>query len=103
MAGFLDVPDWFMPLARRVLYAWVRTTVFPGQTRFSLEGLGMMVPFVKSTCDTEITRVRGVIARVNDATSSSDDVAGTASSICFSVMPRRFASSCQQHRPPICS
>ena len=31
MAGFLDVPDWFMPLARRVLYAWVRTTVFPGQ------------------------------------------------------------------------
>jgi glycerol-3-phosphate O-acyltransferase len=26
--GF-KVSDWFIPLARRLLYAWVRTTVFP--------------------------------------------------------------------------
>ena len=26
-----DVSGWFIPLARRVLYAWVRTTVFPEQ------------------------------------------------------------------------
>ena len=30
MAGFLRVPGWALPLARRLLYMWVRTTVFPG-------------------------------------------------------------------------
>ncbi len=29
MAGFLQVPGWVLPLARRLLYFWVRTTVFP--------------------------------------------------------------------------
>ena len=29
VAGLLDISGWFIPLARRVLYAWVRTTVFP--------------------------------------------------------------------------
>ena len=28
---FFDVSGWFIPLARRLLYAWVRTTVFPEQ------------------------------------------------------------------------
>jgi glycerol-3-phosphate O-acyltransferase len=32
MAGFFEVPGWALPLARRVLYFWVRTTVFPGRT-----------------------------------------------------------------------
>jgi glycerol-3-phosphate O-acyltransferase len=26
-----DISGWFIPLARRLLYAWVRTTVFPEQ------------------------------------------------------------------------
>jgi len=29
MAGFLQVPGWALPLLRRLLYGWVRTTVFP--------------------------------------------------------------------------
>ncbi len=29
MASAFKVADWFVPLARRLLYAWVRTTVFP--------------------------------------------------------------------------
>ncbi|MFZ4536044.1 hypothetical protein [Propionivibrio sp.] len=29
MTGFFDVPGWALPLARRVLYFWLRTTVFP--------------------------------------------------------------------------
>lgn len=29
MAGFFSFPGWAIPLARRALYAWVRTTVFP--------------------------------------------------------------------------
>ncbi len=29
MAGFLEMPGWALPLARRMLYFWVRTTVFP--------------------------------------------------------------------------
>lgn len=29
MSGFFEIPGWFLPLARRVLYCWVRTTVFP--------------------------------------------------------------------------
>ncbi len=29
MSGFLEVPGWALQLARRVLYCWVRTTVFP--------------------------------------------------------------------------
>ncbi|WP_300456304.1 glycerol-3-phosphate 1-O-acyltransferase PlsB [Accumulibacter sp.] len=29
MAGFLAVSNWFIPLARRLLFLWVRTTVFP--------------------------------------------------------------------------
>lgn len=29
MTGFFDLPGWALPLARRVLYFWVRTTVFP--------------------------------------------------------------------------
>ncbi len=29
MTGFFDAPGWVLPLARRVLYFWVRTTVFP--------------------------------------------------------------------------
>lgn len=29
MADFFKVSDWFIPLARRLLYLWVRTTVFP--------------------------------------------------------------------------
>ena len=29
MTGFFDLPGWALPLARRVLYLWVRTTVFP--------------------------------------------------------------------------
>ncbi|MFT3848922.1 MAG: glycerol-3-phosphate 1-O-acyltransferase PlsB [Propionivibrio sp.] len=29
MTGFFDLPGWALPLARRVLYYWVRTTVFP--------------------------------------------------------------------------
>ena len=33
MTGFFDVPGWVLPLARRVLYFWVRTTVFPEQAR----------------------------------------------------------------------
>ncbi len=33
MAGFFDAPTWFLPLARRVLYLWVRTTVFPKDPR----------------------------------------------------------------------
>lgn len=31
MTGFLGLPGWALPLARRVLYSWVRTTVFPAQ------------------------------------------------------------------------
>ena len=31
MSGFFDMPGWVLPLARRVLYFWVRTTVFPEQ------------------------------------------------------------------------
>lgn len=37
MTGFFDVPGWALPLARRVLYFWVRTTVFPAR----LEELGL--------------------------------------------------------------
>ncbi|MEI7430943.1 MAG: glycerol-3-phosphate 1-O-acyltransferase PlsB [Betaproteobacteria bacterium] len=29
MAGFFELPGWVVPLARRVLYFWVRTSVFP--------------------------------------------------------------------------
>lgn len=29
MSGFFDLPGWALPMARRVLYSWVRTTVFP--------------------------------------------------------------------------
>ena len=29
MSGFFEIPGWVLPLARRVLYCWVRTTVFP--------------------------------------------------------------------------
>jgi glycerol-3-phosphate O-acyltransferase len=29
MAGFFELPGWALPLARRILYFWVRTTVFP--------------------------------------------------------------------------
>lgn len=29
MAGFFDLPGWALPLARRILYFWVRPTVFP--------------------------------------------------------------------------
>ena len=29
MSGFLEIPGWALQLARRVLYCWVRTTVFP--------------------------------------------------------------------------
>jgi len=29
MAGFFDLPGWAIPLARRALHFWVRTTVFP--------------------------------------------------------------------------
>lgn len=29
MTGFFDLPGWALPLARRALYFWVRTTVFP--------------------------------------------------------------------------
>ena len=29
MTGFFDLPGWALPLARRVLYFWVRPTVFP--------------------------------------------------------------------------
>ena len=29
MRGIFSVPGWAMPLVRRILYAWVRTTVFP--------------------------------------------------------------------------
>jgi glycerol-3-phosphate O-acyltransferase len=29
VADFFKVSDWFIPLARRLLYLWVRTTVFP--------------------------------------------------------------------------
>ena len=29
MSGFFEMPGWALPLARRVLYCWVRTTVFP--------------------------------------------------------------------------
>ena len=31
MSGFLEMPGWALQLARRVLYCWVRTTVFPEQ------------------------------------------------------------------------
>ena len=31
MSGFFDVPGWVLPLARRALYFWVRTTLFPEQ------------------------------------------------------------------------
>lgn len=31
MTGFFAMPGWALPLARRVLYFWVRTTVFPEQ------------------------------------------------------------------------
>ena len=33
MAGFFDVPGWALPLARRVLFYWVRTTVFPERSQ----------------------------------------------------------------------
>ena len=33
MTGFFDLPGWALPLARRVLYFWVRTTVFPEPPR----------------------------------------------------------------------
>ena len=29
MSGFFEVPGWALPLARRVLFFWLRTTVFP--------------------------------------------------------------------------
>ena len=29
MSGFFEMPGWSLPMARRVLYFWVRTTVFP--------------------------------------------------------------------------
>jgi len=29
MSGFFEMPGWALPMARRVLYFWVRTTVFP--------------------------------------------------------------------------
>jgi len=29
MSGFFEMPGWALPMARRVLYCWVRTTVFP--------------------------------------------------------------------------
>ncbi len=31
MAGLFDSSGWLLPLARRLLYTWVRTTVFPAQ------------------------------------------------------------------------
>ena len=37
MSSFFDVPGWALPLARRILYFWVRTTVFPEQ----LQELGL--------------------------------------------------------------
>ena len=37
MAEFFKVSDWFIPLARRLLYLWVRTTVFPA----SVQELGL--------------------------------------------------------------
>jgi glycerol-3-phosphate O-acyltransferase len=33
MAGFFEVPGWALPLARRLLYFWVRTVVFPEHPR----------------------------------------------------------------------
>jgi glycerol-3-phosphate O-acyltransferase len=33
MTGFFDLPGWVLPLARRVLYFWVRTKVFPEQAK----------------------------------------------------------------------
>lgn len=33
MTGFLEMPGWARPLARRLLYVWLRTTVFPDQPR----------------------------------------------------------------------
>jgi glycerol-3-phosphate O-acyltransferase len=33
MIGFFEMPGWALPLARRALYFWVRTTVFPEQPR----------------------------------------------------------------------
>ena len=38
MTGFFDMPGWVLPLARRVLYFWVRTSVFPEQPK---EALGL--------------------------------------------------------------
>ena len=37
MRGFFSVPGWVLPFVRRVLYFWVRTTVFPER----LEDLGL--------------------------------------------------------------
>lgn len=37
MTGFFDLPGWAVPIARRVLYFWVRTSVFPER----LEELGL--------------------------------------------------------------
>ena len=37
MSGFFSIPGWAMPLVRRLLYTWVRTTVFPER----LEDLGL--------------------------------------------------------------
>ena len=37
MSGFFAVPGWALPLVRRVLYFWVRTTVFPER----LDDLGL--------------------------------------------------------------
>ena len=33
MTGFLALPGWALPMARRVLYSWVRTTVFPDNSQ----------------------------------------------------------------------
>ena len=37
MTGFFEVPGWALPLARRVLFFWLRTTVFPEHP----QGLGL--------------------------------------------------------------
>lgn len=37
MAGFFELPGWALPMARRVLFFWLRTTVFPENP----QGLGL--------------------------------------------------------------
>ena len=39
MTGFFALPGWALPMARRVLYSWVRTTVFPENRQESDLGL----------------------------------------------------------------